>query len=176
MNISSKDTVKARRDELLSLLKLLAKRKLLGIEDLRNIGDPASFRSRLKVQKYVYFARFFDYDLGYEYNLYVHGPYSPELAEDYYAIDYDDLKGAKPANIRDEERYISLLSGRDDTWLEIASTVMMIAERYPGIPEDELVDLTLYAKPWAKEEYVREVMGELKGHALLPYHGRRSDA
>ncbi|MGC8848563.1 MAG: hypothetical protein ACP5QE_06960 [Conexivisphaera sp.] len=156
------------RSGLLSLLKLLEIRGLLGTE---GAGGPAG----LKVQKYVYFARFFDYDLGYKYNLYIHGPYSRELAEDYCAIDHDDLKRARPANIRDEERYISLLSGRDDTWLEIASTVMMIAERYPGISEDELADLTLYAKPWAEEEYVRGAVGELRRHALLPYYGRPAE-
>ena len=41
---------------------------------------------RLLIQKIVYIARYFGIDLGYEFDCYIRGAYSTELAEDYYKL------------------------------------------------------------------------------------------
>jgi len=41
---------------------------------------------RLLIQKIVYIARFFGIDLGYHFDRYLRGPYSTELADDYYKL------------------------------------------------------------------------------------------
>ena len=41
---------------------------------------------RLLIQKIVYIARFFGIDLGYHFDCYIRGPYSSELANDYYKL------------------------------------------------------------------------------------------
>ena len=48
--------------------------------------DVEDFESRLRLQKYVYLAKIFGFDLGYLFNLYIYGPYSSELANDYYSL------------------------------------------------------------------------------------------
>lgn len=45
-----------------------------------------TFEDRLKLQKLVYIAKFYGIDLGYHFNEYLRGPYSPELADDYYTL------------------------------------------------------------------------------------------
>ncbi len=46
----------------------------------------SNFDDRLKLQKIVYIAKYFDIDLGYSFSEYLRGPYSPELADDYYKL------------------------------------------------------------------------------------------
>jgi len=147
-----------------SLIRYLVDNGLLTNDDLKEVRDSANgFKTRFRLQKYVYFAKFFGYDLGYDYNLYVHGPYSPGLANDYYKIS-ESLDKAEPANINGN--YLSLLKGKDDEWLELASTVLMIKHRYEKIGDDELVELTRSAKPWAAEERIKGILSELRSYKL----------
>jgi len=45
------------------------------------------YERRLPLQKYVFIARFFGLDLGYEFDKHIYGPYSNELADDYHLLD-----------------------------------------------------------------------------------------
>lgn len=57
---------------------------------LRELGQTSAIDSkddRLRVQKAIYLGQLTGVDLGYRYNWYVHGPYSPTLTQDYYALD-----------------------------------------------------------------------------------------
>jgi hypothetical protein len=51
-------------------------------------SDLGHFDGRKKFQKLIYLLQQppFGKDLGYRYNLYIHGPYSPDLAADGYAV------------------------------------------------------------------------------------------
>jgi len=59
---------------------------------LRRIGNfdadsfITNFQSRLIVQKTIYLMQAFGLNLGYFYNWYIHGPYSPSLAKDAFAL------------------------------------------------------------------------------------------
>jgi uncharacterized protein YwgA len=48
-----------------------------------------NFRDRLIMQKTVYLAQAAGVNLGYYYHWYLHGPYSPSLTRDEFAIDAD---------------------------------------------------------------------------------------
>lgn len=55
--------------------------------------DVQTFVSRFFIQKYGYFLQEFGADLGYAFGMYIHGPYSPDLTRDAYAlqqIEYTD--------------------------------------------------------------------------------------
>lgn len=57
---------------------------------LRELGQPLDISTkdnRLRTQKAVYLGQLTGVDLGYRYNWYVHGPYSPSLTQDYYALE-----------------------------------------------------------------------------------------
>lgn len=45
------------------------------------------FNFRLKVQKFVFIAKYFGWNHTYKYNLYIRGPYSSALADEYYNED-----------------------------------------------------------------------------------------
>jgi hypothetical protein len=60
--------------------------------------DASDFWSRFRIQKSIYLLKAMGYPgiSGYRFNLYLRGPYSPDLAKDYYALE----KEGKSANPR----------------------------------------------------------------------------
>jgi hypothetical protein len=74
-----------------SLEKLVAALKILGY-DFRNFE--CSKTQRIIFQKLVYaLQRSGDFCLGYNYNLYINGPYCPSLADDGYFISRNQIDG-----------------------------------------------------------------------------------
>lgn len=72
---------------------LLAFIKFLRDNNIMNF-NPNNLAHRMKLQKYVFIANFLGLNAPYVYNKYMHGPYSEELAEDYYKLMkmYKDVK------------------------------------------------------------------------------------
>ena len=87
-----------------------------------NLDD---FKSRLMLQKYVFIASRLGLNLGYEFSLYIRGPYSRDLAYDYYHLPEEGEE--LPESFKVDE-FLSLVEGRDSEWLEVAATVLMIWE------------------------------------------------
>jgi len=117
------------------------------------------FNNRLKLQKYVFLARKYGFNLGYSYNLYIHGPYSPQLADDYYALEESAIE---PEKITMEEGFIKLIRKKSEWWLELASTVVMVSERYRDMRDEMMVKLVRNSKPFASEGEVEEVISKLR--------------
>lgn len=59
----------------------------LVLDELDIPHEIATFRDRKRVQKAIYLAQVGGADLGYRYNWYVHGPYSPSLTRDYFRLE-----------------------------------------------------------------------------------------
>ncbi len=86
-------------------------RELNGV--LNRIGnfDPSQFKddfdSRLVLQKTIYLLQAFDLNLGYQFNWYLRGPYSPDLAHATYSLAdcYDKEVVIEFSNTRAEERF-----------------------------------------------------------------------
>ncbi len=139
------------------------------------------FDHRLKLQKLVYIAKSLGVPkLEYDFNLYLRGPYSPELADDYYnlgegaEISEDEVK----AFLSNEafHRFVELVNGEDGTWLEIAATLIDLKkvvddlvrrELVEGDKEEILINQTLNRKPFAYRKYVKEVLDKLKLHQAI---------
>ncbi|MCI4439211.1 hypothetical protein JHC27_05150 [archaeon] len=119
------------------------------------------FSDRLKLQKYVFIAKFFGMDFGYSYTLYIHGPYSIELANDYYR---ELNTTTKSANFN--PKFIELVKGKSEEWLELASTILMLKEDHPGIEKNELKETIVGIKPWASEEDVENIIKELESYGI----------
>jgi uncharacterized protein YwgA len=161
-----------RRKGLLSMLRLLVDEGVLEAEKLSSIRDPdAGFNVRLRVQKYVYLARFFGNDMGYRFDMYLRGPYSPELADDLHELNLDPVELGKVEPARVDACFIALVRGKDERWLEAAATAMMLREDRPDLDERVLIGAMHELKSWASEGYVREVMRELD--AALGRRGSR---
>src|SRR2546426_9906991 len=68
--------------------------------------DPTNFPKRLRIQKSIYLLKALGYEpvAHYSFGSYVRGPYSPELARDYYSLSDHAVDRATPATIPD--RYL----------------------------------------------------------------------
>ncbi|MGC9069669.1 MAG: hypothetical protein ACP5IZ_11995, partial [Thermoprotei archaeon] len=52
-----------------------------------------NFDIRLKIQKIVYLLKYITKEFNYDFSLYLRGPYSPELAKDYFSITDENIYG-----------------------------------------------------------------------------------
>lgn len=120
------------------------------------------FNHRLKLQKYVFLARRYGFDLNYNFSLYIHGPYSPELADDYYELDK-----APVAPVTLDRNFVSLVKRKSEWWLELAATIVHIKERYPDITENEIKWLVKNSKPLATDVEVEKIISELKAKKAI---------
>lgn len=122
-----------------------------------------SFDHRLKLQKLVYLARKFGLDLSYSYNLYIHGPYSPTLADDYYKLGEE----LNENSVVLPDGFFNLVRGKSEKWLEYAATLIMIDEKNSGLSDEDKINLVLRNKPWAHKHELNSILGELKKHGVI---------
>ena len=67
-----------------AFIDLLERRGLMRFDILGE--DEQNFKNRFMIQKYVYLAKYFGLDMGYGFSMYLHGPYSKTLLDDYYEL------------------------------------------------------------------------------------------
>ena len=140
-----------------------------------------TFEDRLILQKAVYLAQAAGVHLGYYYHWYLHGPYSPSLTRDEFAIatdisvglnesegwKLDDSSSQRLKGIRklfaEPER--AKLAKR----LELLASVHFLIDR-KQVSEVDTGRITATLKLFTKnfsEESVKEALGELKSYGLL---------
>lgn len=68
------------------------------------------FDERLRLQKIVYLLWAYGISLGYGFNWYVRGPYSPKLASDGYAIDDELFERGGEVRFNNEEQVVESLN------------------------------------------------------------------
>jgi uncharacterized protein YwgA len=118
--------------------------------------DVEDFDHRLMLQKYVYIAQKLGLKLGYGYSMYIRGPYSPLLAEDYYRLeDYYSSAGKTPKDYApillkgifkdfNADKFLDVIKDKDTSWLEVAATIMSLYERFNGeYPREKLTGIIL---------------------------------
>ncbi|KON28981.1 hypothetical protein AC482_07405 [miscellaneous Crenarchaeota group-15 archaeon DG-45] len=120
--------------------------------------DISDFDSRVKLQKYVYLARNYGFNHEYKFNLYIRGPYSKELAKDYYSITDETVNYVRP---RLNEDFYRIINGKNTRWLELAATYCMIRENNPNLDNDILVRYVRMAKDYARSEEVLKIIRDL---------------
>ncbi len=136
------------------------------------VNTEEGFENRFKLQKYVFLAKYFGLDMGYNYSMYLYGPYSPDLAEDYYALanGYShEGTGFKLPNDFDESRFMDLVKGRSYEWLEIAATLLAL---HRSVRQDSrtLFRMALNMKGHRfSGEMIHSVLRELEGKRLLRF-------
>ena len=149
-------------------IRFLGERGLLGTGKIT--AESLDFDTRLRIQKYTYLAGKLGLKHGYSYSLYRYGPYSPSLADDYYALAEDPAKlaaesGQQLAGELEQERFLRLVRDRDSRWLEVASTLV---DQIPRFRDDEgLVRYVERIKSNCSEDYIRGVLSDLKAHGMI---------
>ena len=112
--------------------------------------EPTDFPARLRIQKAVYLLNCLGdpNTKNYNFNLYVRGPYSPDLARAYYNITIDTVSKVPAAFIQDHRlRPVCEAVKRGNNFLEAASTLHLIARKNPGKPKDSIVNHVRWLKP-----------------------------
>ena len=134
------------------------------------------FEHRLMLQKYVFISKILGHNLGYSYSIYLRGPYSPALADDYYKLadSYslyggDYTKELKGLNI---EKFLNVIEGKDGKWLEIATTILSVYESYRikfrGVELIErVISTSCDIKSATEAEKIYYVFDELKRVGLI---------
>jgi uncharacterized protein YwgA len=139
--------------------------RLLGISPKELVG-PASFTHRLKVQKAAFLLNHLKVSpfTDYVFNYYLHGPYSPGLAKDYY-----HLEEVKVKTVHLDSKNMKILkwfTSKNETWLEAASSIISIKDRYADATKDEIFSTLTMSKPWINRSLFESVMTELATKGL----------
>jgi uncharacterized protein YwgA len=139
------------------------------------------FMDRLIMQKAVYLAQAAGVNLGYFYQWYLHGPYSPSLTRDEFAIaadiasGLDDSEGWKldESSSRRLEGIRAIFSEPDRDKLArklelLASVHFLIDRKQASTADPNRITATLrqFNKPFSEED-VKNAIEELKVYGLL---------
>jgi len=152
MTVSSVDLSAERKGILAAFIRFLNDR--LGYD----FNVEKEFDKRFLLQKYVFLAKYLGLDLAYDYSLYMYGPYSKELADDYYELARQKVlpEASLPPEFN-ADAFVSLVKDRDAKWLETAASILMVLEKYPGMSENEVYDILRMSKPWLTYESFEKV-------------------
>jgi len=130
-------------------------------------GTGAAFRIRL--HKAVYLLQALGFPTGYDFSMYIRGPYSPELEDDYrWLVETEFLhEYAKYADV-DGERWgpvVDKLNAEDALILEVAATLYDLLSH--GWPLEEAEERVMELKPYATKRLVEEGVRLLRELGLL---------
>ena len=113
------------------------------------------FDGRLILQKTIYILKSFGIDLGYEFNWYRHGVYSPDLTSDgfdlvdvYDDIQEIDMRYASNKTQSHFQNFLNFMSDKksDADTLELASSICFWDYRKPN--KDETIKMVNTVKPY----------------------------
>jgi len=126
--------MEAHKSKLSYLIKILH----LNINEVNEDTEEGMDR-RIRLQKIVYFSK--QLGIDYNYSMYVHGPYSPQLTNDYYSLSEDDIRDA-PSYRGINEIYpkIEELFKSETIWLETAATIISVKKVNPHLNWKYIID------------------------------------
>ncbi|RLI89817.1 MAG: hypothetical protein DRO98_00275 [Archaeoglobales archaeon] len=124
-----------------------------------------SFESRVRLQKYVYIAKeIFGMKFDYPFNLYLRGPYSSALADDYYKLPEFQGDLSKVRYDKNKfEKFKEFVKGKTPAELEVIATAHFVWER-----NKHLTNLGVYSKDKLEELVVKKVI-DLKGDLTVGF-------
>lgn len=147
---------------------------------LKSVGnfDPSAFKSsfnyRMILQKTIYLLQEFDLNIGYFYNWYIRGPYSPALTRDAYkmAKRFEDLPPVKFVDPEDESRFKQFLffikpKAGDHTYLEKIASIHFLFRMYPTISRKRIFSKTKAKIPSLTKREFETMCKELTRYGLL---------
>ncbi|MFA5896551.1 MAG: hypothetical protein WC985_06570 [Thermoplasmata archaeon] len=132
--------------------------------------EPSDFDKRLRIQKSIYLLKAQGYGPAskYSFGSYLRGPYSPDLARDYYKLQPGAVAQAPQAEM--PRKALSLLVDalkRGNDFLETAATIRLYSERNRGSKKAEILEHVRYQKP-ALDPRLEEAWEFLEKYGLLP--------
>jgi len=119
--------------------------------------DVNKFNDRLTMQKGCYILNSWGYGPVYDYGLYIRGPYSRELADDYYEIKSIPAMTTIPAEAIDN---LKAIFDKGIGYAEAYATVLLIKRNSVNAEPEKILSRALELKPHLKSE-VREACASL---------------
>lgn len=127
------------------------------------------FRNRLKLQKFVYLVQEkFGWNLGYNFSIYKHGPYSPELANHYYDDTIDLVRNNNDYELPEEfldNEFLNTIVDANEKWLETAATLLSLSRYFPQ--PDILIERTANMKSHIEKEYIVDAYLDMASLRLI---------
>jgi uncharacterized protein YwgA len=141
-----------------------------------------TFGDRMTIQKEIYLSQAAGIHLGYRYNWYLRGPYSPDLTRDAFELrarqrsEFDETVGwnLDDESIRKLENLKSLWSHvgtfERPRWLELLASVHFLLKTRQASSENipNLRAILEKNSKFFSEEEIQQAIQELKQHELLP--------
>jgi uncharacterized protein YwgA len=135
---------------------------------LKRIKEEGGLEERLRLQKAAFLLKHLGVApfASYRFDAYLHGPYSSTLTRGLHRLE-EDTKPAKPNLDRREEKLLRWFLNHDDRWLEIASSIISLRERYPDAPENEIYSILTMSKPWVERGRFSRIYQRLEGRGVI---------
>ena len=126
-----------------------------------------TFEDRLRLQKIIYIAKHFGINLGYSFNEYLRGPYSPELADDYYELeklwDTDTINSLKPLDGENIRELTEFVKNKSVNELEGIATGLMFVRilKMRGIKDRKVLKKKLSTIIESKKPFLSNIADEI---------------
>jgi len=140
-------------------------------------GDDG-IEARVRVQKVAYFLKRLGYNIGFEFDLYYHGPYSSELANTIELLAHfgdDELAQLavlclEAGECRSIRSIVERLGKYSTDVLEVASTIRSLLDA-PDYRNDlnGTIDHVRFLKPWVNDVVIKDALSLLKSLGLLEW-------
>ncbi len=111
--------------------------------------DRRKFTDRLLMQKGCYILNTWGYGPFYRYGLYIRGPYSSELADDYYEM--GSLSGSTTVP-KDAITKLSAIMDKGVDYTEAYATVLLVKKNNPTRSNEDIFNKAVDIKPHLKKE------------------------
>ncbi len=143
---------------------------------LRRVGDYnlQTFGDRLILQKTVYLLQAFGIYLGYQFNWYLRGPYSPQLTKDAFSVEarWSRFEPVKFTNEVAEGRlmeFLAFVAGhkRDEAWLETTASAHFLARVYGVTDKGSIFEKIKRKQPTLARKSFESCWHELEKEQLV---------
>ena len=136
--------------------------------------DMTTFKGRLIFQKTVYLLQIMGIFLGYRFNWYIYGPYSPSLTRDGFELagGYTRLARYHFRNARQQDlfkRFKRFLGDHENNpiWLEAAASIHFLRTLYPSKSRKEIVRRVKAKQPYFNLSICNTAWDELMKAGLI---------
>lgn len=147
-----------------------------------------NFDERLICQKKIYLLQKLDLDLGYSYNWYIHGPYSPELTNYVYSnIDilssYDFSKYTLSEDVMKKISFVNSISTdkpdeiNETSWYELLASLIYIYENrkfWMVCSKEALFEVLMKYKPQFNSKQCEQALESLKKYTFISNEEERN--
>ena len=149
---------------------LFTMKKSLPFDDekdfLNKIKENKEFR--IKIQKLVYISKFFGWENSYIFTLNSNGPYSVNLADSYYNMDF---KKSSKIEKFDQKNFLHFVCKKSIEFLETVSTLLyLFKDKSSSFNAEECLNSLNEIKPHISKDCIQSAYSHIKKFDLIKEH------